>query len=281
MTPIFGAAYQKRAPEQCACLYWVGAANSVRSYAHEPPAAMLKFAHQIAKNLIWHMRTRSRKELRRSHGALLSMRLVTPTSIALKAKRRPHTLSMPLHHRELRQRRHAEEFRSFTSQPITFLTERKVRPISNGQGGTTQSRPRKLAGEQGVRAANPKHIILRTSWLYSPYRKNFVRTILRLAREREQLTIVADQRGCPTAARDLAEACLDIAERCAAAPMRAPYGTYHYAGAGETTWFEFAQAIVEMVADRLRVSPRIVPIRTAEYPTPATRAADTRLDWRR
>ena len=108
--------------------------------------------------------------------------------------------------------------------------------------------------------------------------KNFVRTILRLAAERERLTIVADQRGCPTAARDIARACLDIAMRCASEPERAPYGIYHFAGAGEASWFEFARAIVEMAADRLGRSPQIVPIRTSEYPTPAVRAADTRLD---
>ena len=114
----------------------------------------------------------------------------------------------------------------------------------------------KLAGERGVRAANPRHVILRTSWVYSPFRKNFVRTILRLAAERERLTIVADQRGCPTAARDIARACLDIAMRCASEPKQAPYGLYHFAGAGEATWFEFANAIVEMAADRLPRPPQ-------------------------
>jgi dTDP-4-dehydrorhamnose reductase len=136
----------------------------------------------------------------------------------------------------------------------------------------------KLAGERGVRAANPRHVILRTSWVYSPFRKNFVRTIVRLAAERERLTIVADQRGCPTAARDIAKACLDIAMRCASEPARVSYGTYHFAGAGEASWFEFASAIIDMAADRLGKSPQIVPIRTSEYPTPAMRAADTRLD---
>ena len=136
----------------------------------------------------------------------------------------------------------------------------------------------KLAGEAGVHAANPRHVILRTSWVYSPYRKNFVRTILRLAAERERLTIVADQRGCPTAACDIARACLDIAMRCASQPEQAPYGVYHFAGVGEASWFEFAAAIVDMAADRLGRSPQIAPIRTSEYPTPAVRAADTRLD---
>src|SRR5262245_21604477 len=136
----------------------------------------------------------------------------------------------------------------------------------------------KLAGERGVRAANPRHVILRTSWVYSPYRKNFVRTILRLAAERECLTVVADQRGCPTAARDVARVCLDVAMRCAVEPERAPYGIYHFAGAGEATWFEFAKAVVELAANRLSRSPQVLPIRTVDYPTPAVRAADTRLD---
>jgi dTDP-4-dehydrorhamnose reductase len=136
----------------------------------------------------------------------------------------------------------------------------------------------KYEGERGVRAANPRHVILRTSWAHSPFRKNFVRTILRLAAERDRLTVVADQRGCPTAARDIARACLHVAMRCASAPERAPYGIYHFAGAGEATWFEFARTITEMAADRTGRSPTVVPIRTHEYPTPAVRGADTRID---
>jgi dTDP-4-dehydrorhamnose reductase len=136
----------------------------------------------------------------------------------------------------------------------------------------------KLAGERGVQRANPQHVILRTAWVYSPYGKNFVRTILRLAQERDRLTIVADQRGCPTVARDIAKACIDVALSCAREPARAPYGIYHFAGAGEATWFEFASAIVELAAGRTRRSPQVVPIRTIDYPTPAFRPADARLD---
>jgi dTDP-4-dehydrorhamnose reductase len=152
-----------------------------------------------------------------------------------------------------------------------YIEQDKVAPL-NVYGRS------KLAGEHGVRAANARHVILRTSWAYSPYRTNFVRTILRLAAERERLTIVADQRGCPTAARDIAKACLDIAMRCASDPERAPYGVYHFAGAGEASWFEFAKAIVDMSAGRRARSPQVVPIRTCEYPTPAARPLDARLD---
>jgi dTDP-4-dehydrorhamnose reductase len=136
----------------------------------------------------------------------------------------------------------------------------------------------KLAGERRVSAANPRHVILRTAWLYSPHGANFVRTILRLAQEREHLTVVADQRGCPTSARDLAQACLDIAHRCAAEPDRMDYGLYHFAGAGAATWFEFANAIVDEASGRLGRTPRVEPISTAQYPRPAPRPADSRLD---
>jgi dTDP-4-dehydrorhamnose reductase len=134
----------------------------------------------------------------------------------------------------------------------------------------------KLEGELGVRANNPRHVILRTSWVYSPYRKNFVRTILRLAGERERLTIVADQRGCPTSAREIARACLDIAIRCASEPDCTPYGLYHFTGGGEATWFEFAKAIIDIA--RVPRPPQVIPISTSEYPTAAIRPADTRLD---
>jgi dTDP-4-dehydrorhamnose reductase len=136
----------------------------------------------------------------------------------------------------------------------------------------------KLAGERQVSAANPRHVILRSAWLYSPYGTNFVRTILRLAQERERLTVVADQLGCPTSARDLAKACLDIALFCAAKPDQKNYGLYHFAGAGAATWFEFAGAILETAAGRLSRLPELVPIPSAQYPSPASRPADSRLD---
>jgi len=136
----------------------------------------------------------------------------------------------------------------------------------------------KLSGERQVSAANPRHVILRTAWLYSPYGTNFVRTILRLAQERDRLTVVADQLGCPTSARDLAKACLDIALVCAAKPDQDNYGLYHFAGAEAATWFEFAKAILETAAGRLSRLPELVPIPSAQYPSPAARPADSRLD---
>jgi dTDP-4-dehydrorhamnose reductase len=134
----------------------------------------------------------------------------------------------------------------------------------------------KLAGEQAVAAGNPRHLIVRTSWVYSPYGRNFVRTILRLASERDRLTIVADQRGCPTAAQDVANVCLSLAHRCASSRESGPYGLYHFAGGGEATWHEFAKAIVELA--RLPRSIEVAPISTEDYLTPAKRPLDSRLD---
>jgi len=133
-------------------------------------------------------------------------------------------------------------------------------------------------GERGVGAGNCQHIILRTSWVYSHRRKNFVKTILQLARTRDQLKIVADQHGCPTRARDIAMACLDIAKHCVKDGEHAPYGVYHYAGAGQASWFEFATAIIDLAGERLSRRPEVLPIPTRDYPTSAVRPLDTRLD---
>ena len=139
----------------------------------------------------------------------------------------------------------------------------------------------KEAGERAIRAATPQHIILRTSWLHSPFRQNFVKTMLRLAQERDQISVVADQQGCPTAARDIAQACLDIAMRLARAPAHGPFGTYHLAGEGGTTWYDFAKTIFAMAKDHGRRVPIVKPITTAEYPTAARRPQDSRLDCRK
>jgi dTDP-4-dehydrorhamnose reductase len=136
----------------------------------------------------------------------------------------------------------------------------------------------KLAGERRISTANPRHVILRTAWLFSPFGTNFVRTILRLARERERLRVVADQLGCPTAARELAKVCLDVALRCAGAPDGAAYGTYHFAGAEAVTWFEFANAIIAQTGGRLGRAVQVEPIASEHYGSPAARPADSRLD---
>ncbi len=134
----------------------------------------------------------------------------------------------------------------------------------------------KAAGEVMVRQANPRHFILRTAWVYGRYGSNFLKTILRLSAEREELRIVADQRGCPTATQDIAEAVLAI-DRAVAQAIAAP-GTYHFAGNGVTTWHGFARAIVDAQAQATGLRPKVSPIATADYPTPAQRPANSELD---
>jgi len=137
----------------------------------------------------------------------------------------------------------------------------------------------KLAGEAAVRAACPAGVILRTSWVYSPFGQNFVTTMLRLAATREKVQVVDDQHGGPTAAFDLADAILDLVNRLTAATRdRDAGGIYHLAAAAETTWHGFAAAIFAGWARRGRRVPVLEPITTAEYPTPARRPANSRLD---
>jgi dTDP-4-dehydrorhamnose reductase len=136
----------------------------------------------------------------------------------------------------------------------------------------------KLAGEQEVLAISPRTIVLRTSWVYAPSGKNFVRTMLRVGAERDRVRVVADQRGCPTTAVDLADAILAIAARLRAGWRDSFAGVFHAAGSGETTWHGLAVATFEE-AEKFGARPPVVEaISTAEYPTKAKRPADTRLD---
>lgn len=137
----------------------------------------------------------------------------------------------------------------------------------------------KHVGELAVAAANPAHAILRTAWVYGPHGTNFLTTMLRLAGERDSLRVVADQRGTPTHAGDLAEAILIAARAVTAAPKAENWrGLFHVAGTGETSWAGFATEIFRQSAARGGPSAHVEPIATADYPTPARRPANSRLD---
>lgn len=136
----------------------------------------------------------------------------------------------------------------------------------------------KLAGEHAVRRAAPHSWVLRTSWLFSEYGANFVKTVLRLAREKEELRIVDDQFGRPTYAGDLARLVVQMAQPTGAA-ARLPGGTYHAVGGGAVSWHEFAQAIVASAARHGRLSriPHVTAIPTSAFPAPARRPANSVL----
>ena len=136
----------------------------------------------------------------------------------------------------------------------------------------------KLAGETAVLKACPCAAVIRTSWVYSPYGNNFVRTVLRLSETQPMVRIVDDQRGTPTSAADLATAVLAIVERLRSANGCDDAGIYHLAGDGETSWYGFAAAIFASLAHRGRRVPRMLTITTAEYPTPARRPKNSCLD---
>jgi len=164
----------------------------------------------------------------------------------------------------------------------------------------------KLEGERAIAAAGCRHVILRTSWVYGPHGKNFMLTMLRLAEGRDELRVVDDQRGAPTSSRALARLVrelldrngdLDEIARAEVDECAERGGLYHATAAGETTWYGFAQAIFNEMGRRRRGAriPRLVPITTREYPTPARRPANSVLsnarlhdafgvsipDWRR
>ena len=137
----------------------------------------------------------------------------------------------------------------------------------------------KLAGEIAVRSLIDHHVIIRTAWVYAWHGQNFVRTMLRVGAERDEVRVVNDQTGCPTSATDLAEACLAVADGLLCNNPR--WGTYHYCGRGETTWYGFAQEIFRQSETYGRVGPRVVPIATSDYPTAASRPMNSVLDCSR
>lgn len=138
----------------------------------------------------------------------------------------------------------------------------------------------KLQGEQAVVAANEKHIILRTAWVFGEHGNNFVKTMIRLGRTRDTLGIVADQEGSPTYAGDIAKALLAIAKHYAEGNPT-PWGIYHYSGLPHISWFGFAQQIfaeAERAGIYEKPTPQLNAITTSDYPTPAKRPANSKLD---
>jgi dTDP-4-dehydrorhamnose reductase len=137
----------------------------------------------------------------------------------------------------------------------------------------------KLAGEEAVARATDNHAILRTAWVYAAEGRNFLKTMLRLGAEKDKVRVVADQHGAPGYAPDLAAAVLSVCRNLVERPGEdALRGTFHMAGSGATTWAGFAEAIFKVAAARGGPSCRVVPITTAEYPTPAKRPANAMLD---
>lgn len=134
----------------------------------------------------------------------------------------------------------------------------------------------KEGGEQAVRTGAARHAIVRTAWVVSAERANFLKTMLRLAAGHDEVRVVADQHGCPTFAPDLAAALRTVVLRLLDDPA-APTGTFHFVNAGEASWAGFAEAIFAASAARGGPSARVVPIASAEYPTPARRPANSRL----
>jgi len=136
----------------------------------------------------------------------------------------------------------------------------------------------KLAGEQKIAQLHPNHVILRTAWVYSPFGANFLRTMLRLGETRDEVGVVADQVGGPTSALNIADALYAIARRVTDDSSPHLRGVFHMTGAGVATWADFAEAIFAEAETHGRAPVRVKRITTADYPTPARRPANSRLD---
>lgn len=137
----------------------------------------------------------------------------------------------------------------------------------------------KLAGEQAVAESCPEHLILRTAWVFGEHGNNFVKTMLRLAQSRDELSIVGDQFGGPTYAGDIAEALIAMVQHLEQG-KQAKWGVYHFSGMPYASWFDFASAIFQAAKlhDVLSKQPKLSAIPTSAYPTPAKRPENSRLD---
>jgi len=136
----------------------------------------------------------------------------------------------------------------------------------------------KLAGEVAVREVTPRHVILRTAWVYSPFGKNFLRTMLALGETRPTVGVVADQIGQPTSALDIADGILAICDRLKKEPDESMFGTFHMAGVGGASWADFAEAIFAEAERCGRPRVTVTRIATKDYKTAARRPANSRLD---
>lgn len=159
------------------------------------------------------------------------------------------------------------------------------KPVDGGQGAWEVDDPvaplgvygaSKLGGELAVRTSGARHAIVRTAWVVSAHGNNFVKTMLRVGADRDELRVVDDQHGSPTGAADLAAALATIAMRLAD-DADAPTGTFHFSNAGAVTWADFAREIFRQAAARGRPGAAVVGITTADYPTPARRPANSLL----
>ncbi len=145
-----------------------------------------------------------------------------------------------------------------------YVEEAPPRPL-NSYGRS------KLAGEEAVRAANPNHLILRTAWVYSPFGRNFVKTMFATADERDELRVVSDQRGNPTSALEMADALLGIIVAWRQGDRIGQGETFHLAGSGEASWFELARSVMDLREQRGLRTAELVPIAAAEWPMRAVR----------
>lgn len=149
---------------------------------------------------------------------------------------------------------------------------------SDPTGPTSVYGRSKLEGERAVSEATDNYVVLRTAWVYSEYGNNFVKTMLRLSENRDEINVVADQFGCPTSANDIAIAVVTIARKLVEDSSAALRGVFHLSGTGETNWANFAKQIFAFSAETGGKSIVINDITTAQYPTPARRPANSRLD---